>query len=83
MFTANLDQALARATHAAVPDEKAQRYRPNLTHLLQSLKPRLFAWLIQRVSPEQVLTLLELRRPGRSAPRPLHRVNPRPRRQYK
>jgi hypothetical protein len=90
VFTANLAQALARATHEALPAEKAQRYRPNLTHLLQSLKPRLFAWLIQRVSPEQVLTLLELagntlelRRPGRSAPRPLHRVNPRPRRQYK
>lgn len=90
VFTANLAQALARATHAALPEEKAQRYRPNLTHLLQTLKPRLFAWLIQRVSPEQVLTLLELagntlelRRPGRSAPRPLHRVNPRPRRQYK
>jgi hypothetical protein len=90
VFTANLAQALARATHEALPEEKAQRYRPNLTHLLQSLKPRLFAWLIQRVSPEQVLTLLELagntlelRRPGRSASRPLHRVSPRPRRQYK
>ncbi|MGY6214396.1 IS4 family transposase [Methylolobus aquaticus] len=89
VFTANLAQALARASHAALPADQAQRYRPNLTHLLQSLKP-LFAWLIQRVSPEQVLTLLELagntlqlRRPGRSAPRPLHRVNPRPRRQYK
>ncbi len=90
VFTANLAQALARATLEALPEEKAQRYHPNLTHLLHTLKPRLFAWLIQRVSPEQVLTLLELagntlelRRPGRSAPRPLHRVSPRPRRQYK
>jgi hypothetical protein len=90
VFTANLAQALARSSHESLPADKAQRYRPNLTHLLQSLKPRLFAWLIQHVSPEQVLTLLELagntlelRRPGRSAPRPLHRVNPRPRRQYK
>lgn len=90
VFTANLAQALARATHEALPADQAQRYRPNLTHLLQALKPRLFAWLIQRVAPEQVLTLLELagntlelRRPGRAAPRPRHRVNPRPRRQYK
>jgi len=71
-------------------DEKASRYLPNLTHILNSLKPRLFGWLIQRISPEQVLTLielyartLELRRPERKAPRPKSRVTPKPRRQYK
>ncbi|RYU57200.1 hypothetical protein EWI61_13620 [Methylolobus aquaticus] len=30
VFTANLAQALARTTQEALPEEKAQRYRPNL-----------------------------------------------------
>jgi hypothetical protein len=73
-----------------LPEEKAARYFPNVTYILNSLKPRLFGWLIQRVSPEQVLTLielyaqtLELRRPDRKAPRPTSRITPKPRRQYK
>jgi hypothetical protein len=90
VFTANLAEALARSSYDTLPDDKAARYFPNVTYILNTLKPRLFCWLIQRVSPEQVLSLielyartLELKRPDRKAPRPKSRLNPKPRRQYK
>ena len=90
VFTANLAEALATSAHEQLPEEQAARYFPNVTYILDSLKNRLFCWLIQRVPPEDVLTLLDLyartlerKRPGRSAPRPKSRVNPKPRRQYK
>ena len=90
VFTANLAEALARSAYDSLPDEKAARYYPNVTYILNSLKTRLFCWLIQHVSPSQILTLielyartLELKRPDRKAPRPKARLNPKPRRQYK
>jgi hypothetical protein len=90
VFTANLAQALAASAHDSLPEDKAARYFPNVTSILDSLKNRLFCWLIQRVPPAEVLTLLELyaktlelKRPGRTAPRPKSRLNPKPRRQYK
>jgi len=61
-----------------------------VTYILNTLKLRLFRWLNQRVSPEQVLTFselyaqtLELRRPEPKASRIKARLNPKPRRQYK
>lgn len=90
VFTANLAEALGRSAYESLPEDKAARYYPNLTYILHSLKPRLFCWLIQRVSPDKILTLLEIyantlerKRPERSAPRPKSRINPKPRRQYK
>lgn len=90
LFTANLAEALARSAYDTLPEDKAQRYDPNVTYVLNSLKTRLFCWLIQRVSPSQILTLielyartLELKRPDRKAPRPQSRIKPKPRRQYK
>lgn len=90
VFTANLAQVLATSAHETLPEDKAARYFPNVAYILDSLKNRLFCWLIQRVSPEQVLTLIELyantlefKRPGRSAPRPKSRTHPKPRRQYR
>lgn len=90
VFTANLAQALASSAHDSLPEDKAARYFPNVAYILDSLKNRLFCWLIQRVPPDEVLALielyaktLELKRPGRSAPRPTSRPNPKPRRQYK
>ena len=90
VFTANLAEALSRTAYESLPETKATRYRPNLTYILYTLRTRLFCWLIQRVSPEQILTLIELyantlerKRPARSCPRPPHRTNPKPRRQYK
>lgn len=90
LFTANLAEALARSAYDTLPEDKAQRYDPNVTYVLNSLKTRLVCWLIQRVSPSQILTLielyartLELKRPDRKAPRPQSRIKPKPRRQYK
>jgi hypothetical protein len=90
IFTANLAEALAYSAHQALPDEKAARYQPNLTYAIARLRFRLFGWLLKRASPNEVLSLLTLigntleqKRPGRSAPRPKSRPNPRPRRQYK
>ena len=90
IFTANLAEALAREAYDILPDEKAARYYPNVTYILNSLKTRLFSWLIQRVPHDQVLELialyartLERKRPDRKAPRPKNRVSPKPRRQYR
>jgi hypothetical protein len=90
VFTANLAEALARSAYDTLPEDKAARYYPNLAYILNSIKTRLFCWLIQRVSPDQVLTLIELyartlecKRPDRKAPRLKSRLNPKPRRQYK
>lgn len=90
VFTANLAQALASSAHDSLPENQAARYFPNVAYILDSLKNRLFCWLIQRVPPDEVLTLLELyaktlelKRPGRTASRPKSRLNPKPRRQYK
>lgn len=60
VFTANLAEALGRSAYEALPDAKAARYYPNLTYILNSLKPRLFCWLIRRVSAGELLTLLDL-----------------------
>jgi len=90
IFTANLAEALAREAYDSLPDEKAARYYPNVTYILNSLKTRLFGWLIQRVSHDQVLSLIELyaktlerKRPDRKASRPKNRLSPKPRRQYR
>jgi hypothetical protein len=90
IFTANLAEALAREAYDSLPEEKAARYFPNVGYIINSLKNRLFCWLIQRVPHDQVLELiaiyartLELKRSDRKAPRPKNRVNPKPRRQYR
>lgn len=90
VFTANLAQALATSAHDSLPEDKAARYFPNVAYILDSLKNRWFVWLIQRVSPDHILALLELyantlelKRPGRSAPRPKSSTKTKPRRQYK
>jgi len=90
IFTANLAEALAREAYGSLPEDKAARYFPNLSYILNSLKTRLFAWLIQRVPHQQVLELialfantLELKRPGRKAPRPITRSTHKSRRQYR
>jgi hypothetical protein len=90
VFTANLAEALARTAYENLPEDKAAHYRPNLTYILQSLRTRIFSWMIQTVTADDILKLIELyantlerKRPGRSCPRPQHRINPKPRRQYK
>ncbi len=90
IFTANLAEALAREAYQSLPDEKTARYYPNVTYILNSLKNRLFRWLILRVPHDQVLDLialyartLERKRPDRKAPRPKNRIAPKPRRQYR
>lgn len=90
IFTANLAEALAREAYDLLPDEKAAHYYPNVTYILNSLKTRLFGWLIQRVPHDQVVSLIELyaktlerQRPSRKAPRPKNRLSPKPKRQYR
>jgi hypothetical protein len=90
IFTANLAEALAREAYDTLPEEKAAHYYPNVTYILNSLKTRLFSWLIQKAPTEQILALinlyaktLECKRPGRKAHRPKNRINPKPRRQYR
>ena len=90
VFTANLAESLAYAARQTLPEDTAARYRPNLTYTIARLRLRLFGWLLQRASPDDVVNLLNLigktlerKRSGRSAPRPKSRTNPRPRRQYK
>ena len=90
LFTTNFAKALARKAYDSLPPEKADRYFPNVTYILHSLKYRLFGWLIQHVPPEQVLKLialyaktLERKRPDRKAPRPNNHASPKPRRQYR
>lgn len=90
IFTANLAEALSHSARQQLPDEKAARYQPNLAYILAMLRLRLFGWLLGHLSPDELLALialigktLERKRPGRSAPRPKSRPNPRPRRQYK
>ncbi|MGH8556128.1 MAG: hypothetical protein ACRESZ_01440 [Methylococcales bacterium] len=89
-MTANLAEALAREACESLTENKQARYFPNFAYILNSLKTRLFAWLIQRVPPEQVLELialyaktLELKRPDRKAPGPKTRIHPKPGRQYR
>ncbi|MBK8815975.1 MAG: transposase [Methylococcaceae bacterium] len=90
IFTANLAEALAREAYDRLPEDKAAHYYPNLTYILNSLKTRLFAWLIQRVPHDHILELIELyartlerKRPNRKAPRPKNWIRPKPRRQYR
>lgn len=90
LFTANLAEALSYSAQQHLPEEKAARYQPNLAYILAMLRLRLFGWLLGHLSPQDMLSLLALigktlerKRPGRSAPRPKSRPNPRPRRQYK
>jgi hypothetical protein len=90
IFTANLAEALAREAYESLPEDKAQRYFPNVAYILDSIKHRLFIWLVQRVPHAQVLELialyantLERKRLGRKAPRPKNRLHPKPRRQYR
>jgi hypothetical protein len=49
IFTANLTEALRREAYDTLPEDKAVSYLPNVSHILNPLKTRLFAWLIQRV----------------------------------
>ena len=90
LFTANLAEALARQAYDALPEDKATHYYPNVAYILNSLKTRLFRWLIVRVPHDQVLELitlyantLERKRPDRKAPRPKNRLPTKPRRQYR
>ena len=90
LLTANLAWALAHSARETLPPAKATRYQPNLAYVLARLRLRLFVWLLNRASPDDVLAILtlagktlELKRPGRSAKRPKSRPNPKPRRQYK
>jgi len=90
LLTASLAWALAHSARETLPPAKAARYQPNLAYALARLRLRLFVWLLNRASPDDVLAILtlagktlELKRPGRSAKRPKSRPNPKPRRQYK
>lgn len=90
IFTANLAEALARQAYDTLPEEKSNRYYPNVAYILNSLRNRLFGWLIQRVPHDQVIELiaiyantLERKRSGRKADRPKNRLTPKPRRQYR
>ena len=90
LLTANLAEAFAHSVQQTLPEHKAGRYQPNLTYTLARLRLRLFAWLLNRLGPDELSTLLDLiaktlerKRPGRSAPRPKSRPNLKPRRQYK
>ena len=90
VFTANLAAAWATAAHDSLPEAKAQRYQPNFAYLLENLRNRLFRWLLGGLNAQEVLGLLalfadtlELKRPGRKAPRPPCHAAPKPRRAYK
>ena len=90
IFTANLAHIMAGTGQEVLPEAKRGRYQVNLAYTLSMLRPRLFAWLLNPLEPDDVLTLLDLigrtlerKRPGRKANRPKSRPNPRPRRQYK
>ena len=81
---------VSRTAYKSLPEAKAAPYRPNFSYILQTLRTSIFCWLIQRVSADQLLVLIELyantlerKRPDRSGSKPLHRLNPKPRRQYK
>jgi len=90
VFTANLAEALAREAYATLPEHQAACYYPNVTYILNSLGKYLFGWLVQLAPADLIRALitlyaktLERKQPGRTAPRPKSRVNPKPRRQYK
>jgi hypothetical protein len=89
-FTANLAAALAVAAHESLPEAKAQRCQPNFAYILENLRNRLFRWLLGHCNAQDILDLLalfaetlELKRPGRKAPRPSNHASPKPRRAYK
>jgi hypothetical protein len=90
VLTANLAHIMACTGQEVLPEAKRGRYQVNLAYTLSMLRPRLFAWLLNPLKPNEVLTLLdligqtlELKRPGRKANRPKSRLNPKPRQQYK
>jgi hypothetical protein len=90
VFTANLAAALAASAQESLPEDKARRYQPNVAYLLEHLRNRLFRWVLGGLDAEEVLdllalfaTTLELKRPGRKAPRPPKHASPKPRRAYK
>jgi hypothetical protein len=60
IFTANLTEALRREVYDTLPEDKAVSYLPNVSHILNSLKTRLFDWLIQCLPHDQVLELIAL-----------------------
>ena len=60
VFTAHLAKALSRTAYESLPEARAAHYRPNLSYILQTLRTRIFCWLIQRVSAEQIPVLIEL-----------------------
>jgi hypothetical protein len=90
IFTANLANIMAGKGHEVLPEAKRDRYQVNLAYTLSMLRPRLFAWLLNPLKPDDVLTLVDLisrtlerKRPRRKADRPKSRPSPKPRRQYK
>jgi hypothetical protein len=90
VLTANLAEALAREAYETLPEHQAAHYYPNVTYILNSLGKYLFGWFVQHAPAELIRSLialyaktLERKRPGRTAPRPKSRLNPKPRRQYK
>jgi hypothetical protein len=89
-FHANLAAALAASAQESLPEDKARRYQPNVAYILENLRNRLFRWVLGGLDAEEVLdllalfaTTLELKRPGRKAPRPPKHASPKPRRAYK
>jgi len=90
VFTANLAAALAASAHDSLPEAKAERYQPNFAYILEHLRNRLFRWLLGGLDAQEAMDLLalfaqtlELKRPGRKAPRPPKHISPKPRRAYK
>jgi hypothetical protein len=90
VFTANLAAAMAVTAHESLPEAKAKRYQPNFAYILENLRNRLFKWLLDRCDEQDIIDLLglfastlELKRPGRKAPRPPTHIKPKPRRAYK
>lgn len=88
VFMANLAKAMTYRAEPAPVDGTIQAYLPNLTYAIAQLRYRLFGWMLQKIDPDQVLSILTLiaktqerKRPGRTTPR--HKSNPKPRRQYK
>ena len=90
VFTANLAAVMAFSAQEIIPENKVARYQPNLTYIIENLRNRLFRWLLVNCDSQNILDLLtlfantlELKRPGRQAPRPANHVKPKPRRAYK
>jgi hypothetical protein len=86
----NVEQFSGELPESIRQDFHAKIFTANLAYTLSMLRPRLFAWLLNPLELDDVLTLLdligrtlELKRPDRKANRPKSSPNLKPRRQYK